>query len=273
MAITLKADPAKGWETLNLFGVDKSLIEQAKAKGISVVTTSPGIYTIKNKVKVFANVSVKTTVITLMQNKSLGPGSVEQYRYTFEQGLKKAIEGTPDASALAAVLAPAKGPLAGIDPDDMKLKSAAWPTLDGTPKAKAAPEVKPAVADSPALGAVAGKVKLVAATALYQPVAGTSPTSTYYTFAFFPGLKLAARVQGTKLSVRAEGDKLAEYKPLLKSQFKIEEDPKGDHASSHYIVSEGKDLILKTLAAIIGVIGYEKVEKVADLNKFVAVFQ
>jgi hypothetical protein len=35
------------------------------------------------------------------------------------------------------------------------------------------------------------------------------------------------------------------------------------------MVPEGKDLIVKTLAAIVGVIGFGKAEKVADLQKFV----
>jgi hypothetical protein len=251
MAVTLKADPEKGWKTLAIFKVSPALVAEAKKKGISVVTTTPGIYTVKNKVKVFGNVPVKTTVITLVENQSLGPGSIEQYKAAFEDALKKAIAATPD-------------------PDVMPGGAAMQYPAEVVVNVPAATKPETKVPSQPKPSHVPGKTKLADATALYQPVEGTSPTSTYYTFAFFPGMKMAARVNGTKLSVRAEGPGLSPYLPTLKAQFKMDEGKQGEkpYVSSHYLVDD-KDLIVKTLAAIVGVVGFSKAEKVADLNQFV----
>jgi hypothetical protein len=168
--------------------------------------------------------------------------------------LKKAIEATKGAPSLAD---------AGEWADAKVAPVTIWPK----PSAQQAFSPK---AESPKPMAAQHKgapVKLSNATELYQPVLGTSQSSVYYTFALFPGLKLAARIAGNKLSVRAEGAALIDYLDTLKDNFKM--DPSSGYASAHYVVDEGAGLMVKTLAAIVGVLGFEKIEKVADLNKFV----
>jgi hypothetical protein len=106
------------------------------------------------------------------------------------------------------------------------------PSEDGI-KAASAPanlgSLMPKQKVHPNPGVVSG-VALKDAVAMYEPVKGTNAGSIYYTFAFFPGLKMAARIMGSKLSVRAEGQMLDSYLPTLKSQFKM--DPSKDYASA-----------------------------------------
>jgi hypothetical protein len=87
-------------------------------------------------------------------------------------------------------------------------------------------------------------------------------------FAVFPGLNLAARVKGHKLSVRAEGSSLPSYTQKLTEDFKM--DKSSGYVSAHYTINEGKGLIVKTLAAIVGTLGFDKALKVANLDAFVA---
>lgn len=269
MAVNLKPDPTKGWATCALFNVDKGLIQKAKDHGIVVVSTTPGVYTIKSKSKVFANVSIKGTAISLVEKKSLGPTSIEQYKYALEAGLKKAISETPlpevnKVVEVADMLQPLNAPTAWPMPeqpskDGIKAEPATTASLGSVLSKKKA---------SPAFGGVAA---LKDAVTLYEPVKGTNAGSIYYTFAFFPGLKMAARIMGTKLSVRAEGQMLDSYLPALKSQLFMDEGKVGGqttYASAHF-KDVDKDLIVKALAVAIGVLGFGKAEKVADLQKFV----
>jgi hypothetical protein len=101
---------------------------------------------------------------------------------------------------------------------------------------------------------------------VYQPVQGTSQGSTYYVFALFPGLNLAARLKGTKMSIRAEGPSLTMYGPMLIEQFKM--DNGNGYYSGHYTV-DTTGLAIKALSAIVGTLGFSKSIAVADLQKFV----
>jgi hypothetical protein len=266
MAVNLKPDPAKGWATCALFNVDKGLIQKAKDHGIVVVSTTPGVYTIKSKTKVFSNVSIKGTAISLVEKKSLGPTSIEQYKFALEAGLKKAISETPlpevnKVVEVADMLQPLNAPTAWPMPEQ--------PSQDGLKAASAAANLGSLMPkQKPTFGGVSA---LKDAVTLYEPVKGTNTGSIYYTFAFFPGLKMAARIMGTKLSVRAEGQMLASYLPTLKSQLFMDEGKVGGqttYASAHF-KDVDKDLIVKALAVAIGVLGFGKAEKVADLQKFV----
>ncbi len=67
------------------------------------------------------------------------------------------------------------------------------------------PTPAPAAPAAPAAMPALPKVKLVDATAVMQPVAGTDPHSIYYVIAIGKRVKLAARVKGNGVSVRAEG--------------------------------------------------------------------
>lgn len=268
MAVNLKADPEKGWKTMGLFKVDPKLIKQAKEAGIVCVTTTPGVYTIKNKTQVFSNITVKTAALSLVEQNSLGPGSVEQYKFNFEAGLKKALASTPKPGGIAAAVEAADDLLeVKTIPPKVSIPSSAWPM----PKAAGADAgYTPSTAPDPGPASVVPgmpPIALKSATNVYQKVKGTSDTSVYHVFALFPGLNLAARVQGTKLSVRAEGAALDSYLQTLQLNFKM--DKNNGYASAHYVINEGKELMVKTLAAIVGVLGFQKVVKVADLQAFI----
>lgn len=265
MAITFKnSDPEKGWQTAALFGVDPAMIKKAKATGkIQIDTIKLGVYRVKTEHSVFGTIPITPTALSLAQAKAMGPASLQQYRVHFETALKAAL-------AHVETMAPAKAapiPFGDEEDDGLDVTAAVKPAFTKTAAfspAKAVP--KPAMA-KPEWPSKTAPIKLHQATELYQPVMGTNATSVYYTFALFPGLKLAAKITGTKLSVRAEGSKLDEYSNLLKQNFKM--DQSVGYSSGHYIVDEGASLMVKALAAIVGVLGFEKIEKVADLNKFV----
>lgn len=70
-------------------------------------------------------------------------------------------------------------------------------------KKPAAPVKQPAVAGSKKTN---GKVPLVDAEALLQPVKGTDEASTYYAVALSQDMKVGARVRKTALSIRIEGN-------------------------------------------------------------------
>jgi hypothetical protein len=266
MAITLKTDPDKGWKTAQLFNVDPGLIAQAKATGkIQIAMPKLGTYVVKNDVTIFGTIPIASTALSLAQQKAMGPASLNQYKSHFENALKKAIEATKASSGGYVPEVTQASPY----PDDDEPMAAPPSALFG-PSGKTKPPMAPKVVPPVPMDAQhkGAPVKLYNATDLYQPVLGTGgPNSIYYTFALFPGLKLAAKIMGKKLSVRAEGHNLSTYLDQLKEQFKM--DNNGSYASAHYIVDEGAGLMVKTLAGIIGVLGFEKIEKVADLNKFV----
>lgn len=237
MAITLKPDPDKGWVIMALFDVSPSMIAAAKSAGVQCVQTNPGTFVVKKGQSVYGTIPVKGTALTLAQNKALGPNSKIAFKANFESALNKAMGET-------------------------SLKNSA--VLGGVSNT-AMPKTAPLTTDS-----TVGQlpiVKLCDATELYQQVKGTSQGSIYRVFALFPGLKLAARVSGYKMSVRAEGDGIANYKAELVDAFKM--DLGSGYVSAHYSVNEGVPLIIKTLGAIVGTLGFNKANRVADLKVFV----
>lgn len=58
-------------------------------------------------------------------------------------------------------------------------------------------------------------VKLIDASALYQPVQGTGHGSRYFVMAIGDDMKLAVRIKGTTLSVRIEGEYLKKMNSML----------------------------------------------------------
>jgi hypothetical protein len=262
MAITMKSDPEKGWQTMALFDVDQSLIAQAKKHGIQCVQTTPGTFVVKNALQTFGTVAVKGTALTLAQQKALGPNSKIAFKTNFESALKKGI----DASPLKTQAMPTKDDPFGDSefedvpqPEPKNYKPYA-PAMPATPKVPAS-EFKKSSSWSSDIP------KLIEAKNVYDGVQGTNAGSIYYVFAMFPGLNMAARIKGSKLSVRAEGHKLDDYAPHLVHDFKM--DKSNGYISAHYTINEGASLIIKTLGAMVGTLGFGKALKVADLEKFV----
>lgn len=110
------------------------------------------------------------------------------------------------------------------------------------------------------------KVKLKDAKKMYQPVYGTSKSSTYYVIAMFEGLNFACRIRehsGYTVSVRAEGpmamgDKLGVINKFSKGE---------DYYSCHWEM----DSIADAKACVLGCIsqygGSEPLSIFPDMNK------
>lgn len=96
------------------------------------------------------------------------------------------------------------------------------------------------------------KVKLIDASELYQPVFGSSQSSTYYVVALYEGLKFAARVKGggqtRTISIRVEGKAYNQLKSISGLQkFK----DNGHYGSIHLNV----ETVYETKMVICGLIG------------------
>jgi hypothetical protein len=249
MAISYKSDKDYGFSLLPLFGVSSSLISDAKKAGVSVEQHSPGTFLIQLNGTTYGSVSVKGTAISLAKSKTLGPASKEALKFQFEGGIKKA--------------------LAAANSVNVEVVEDTWPT----PPIKAAvqqsntsPVWKDAFKPTP-IGKFdkSNPEELLVATKLYQPIKGTTSGSVYFLLSIFKGLNIAARIQGSKLSIRAEGASLGTYKSALED---LGMEMKGGYASAHY-EAHGESLMIKTLGALIGRVGYENALSLPDLKKFV----
>ena len=97
---------------------------------------------------------------------------------------------------------------------------------------------------APVDGASLPKVKLKDATALYQPVDGTSSTSIYICVGTAGALKFAARRKNESLSIRVEGPVAAHKDALVAAGFNEEYIAKG-YTSVHF---HGIDLLMQQRA-------------------------
>lgn len=294
MAISFKSDEGYGFGIAQLFGVSDHLIYKAKAIGVTVEQSSPGNFIVKHDGIVHGSIPVKGSAISLAKSKTLGPASKEALKFQFESALTKAVNSPdwnplivpkgsdflhptketnkpgnkPEGPKVADFLCPTKEiKKPGTKPDVVVPKSGISMTMVKPdvvfPKSWSMPMVKP---DHVAKFPKDGAVPLCKATKVYEPVVGTTAGSVYYVLAMFDGLNLAARCgPGQKLSLRAEGVNLKEYLPALED-FNM--DSKGSYCSGHYQV-ENLGLMLKSLGALIGRIGYSKSLSVADLETFV----
>lgn len=269
MAISFKSDEGYGFGIAQLFGVPIDLISKAKSIGVTVEQSSPGNFVVKSDGIVHGSIPVKGSAISLAKSKTLGPASKEALKFQFESALSKATNWlgstTPEPVKVADFLPPTKvvknpnviAPKSGISMTMVK------PHVVFPKSGISMPMVKP---DHVAKFPKDGAVPLCKATKVYEPVVGTTAGSVYYVLAMFDGLNLAARCgPGQKLSLRAEGVNLKEYLPALED-FNM--DSKGSYCSGHYQV-ENLGLMLKSLGALIGRIGYSKSLSVADLETFV----
>jgi len=91
-------------------------------------------------------------------------------------------------------------------------------------------------------------VRLIEATQMYQPVAGSNEGSRYFVVAGNPRIKVAARYMNKKLSCRLEGEDLKNnYTQKDLGAFNIKSDR---HASFHAEIDDLK-LAAKTLGAVL----------------------
>lgn len=103
----------------------------------------------------------------------------------------------------------------------------------------------------------AALVPLATATALYQPVSGTSSGSRYYVVGCGTGIKVAARLKSKTLSVRVEGPDFAKLSPKLIEAGVFGPEFAGQYndgyASMHVDIS-GKSDAQKVVGAVLGVL-------------------
>ena len=261
MAVALKSD---GYGMLPYFGVSATLIQQAKAAGVTVEQPSPGSFHIKAAGKVFGSVTVKGQAITLAKNGTLGPASKESLKYQFEQGLKLALQAAPSTTFV--------DPMPKVDvsvPEVYKQAQTLYDSSDILSEIKTGPslsEVKKQFGEHSAeVGMHLPPCSLLDAAKLYQPVHGTSSGSVYVVVALLEGLNLAARFMSGKLSLRAEGPALKGYIGAL-SDVGFSHKVKDHYASVHFDIQDD-GLLLKTFGAVLGRLGFDKLTAQADLLK------
>lgn len=238
MAISFKTSENYGYEIASLFGVPQHLINQAKACGVVIEQSVAGKFVIKRKAQVYGSVSIAGQAITLAKAGTLGPASKGSAQAQF-------------SSALQAAIASANSEVVGVEekaPSPASVPASGWPAKNPSPEKTT-------------------KVKLSQATALYQPVDGTSPGSTYYTFCLLQGAAIAVRFKGGSMSIRVEGQSLLEYGKQL-SDAELDYSPQG-HYSAHFEVGS-QPLAVRTLGAVLAHVGIGKIVKSAEPTLFVS---
>lgn len=264
MAVNITLSPDTSYNLLPLFGVDATLISEAKAAGVTLGQGSPGKFLIKVDTAVFGSVEVKGIAISLAKNKTLGPASKDAIKFQFEAGMKKAIQYAAYNGITQAPVpvTPKFNPLAQFG-KEAKSKAAApggglaYPALASTWLYVPTPSSKMSKVNPVALGI---------ATSCYQPVNGTNSDSVYFCLARLQGVNIGARVLGSKLSIRAEGPELASYAPAFDE---LGMDNNNGYYSAHFSVAN-QGLLKKTFGALLGSLGVGKVLEVADFSAFIA---
>lgn len=241
MAVTFKSGADYGFKIMELFGVNAQMVVSAKKAGITVDQTYPGSFQIVHGGMVFGTVVIKGQAISLVKSGSLGPSSKQAVATQFEQALKKAFGeiGTPLVES-------------GATPASMKSS-----TKSSSP-AKS--------------GLVVTKGASPSAFYLNQKIAGTSNGSVYTVMALISGgLVLSVRVKNGMLSVRAvfqnakEGvAKFGSVLTLLGFTQKIS--GTASYMSAHYSCGDYA-LMVKTMGAIIGTLGFDKVEGLSTFSE------
>lgn len=245
-----------------LFGVQPKIISEALAKGVSITSTSQALNILKHGTIVKA-IPLKGQAISLAKQGTLGPASKAAICQNLEGVLIFAaglsMSPSPiDTSAMspgqkAAVtkvlnVMNKNGPIALGPPP--KAGKSSWP---GLPSASASVPVAAQITD------------LSSATGLLMPVKGSSSNSVYYVVALLKGAAVAIRRTSHKLSIRLEGASLSKYKDVL-SMMGFSD--KGSHLSVHYDVpSDQSHLLSKTVGAVVGAVGFDHVNGVADPQK------
>lgn len=93
-------------------------------------------------------------------------------------------------------------------------------------------------------------VKLREATAMYQPVLGTSGTSRYFVVAANKDLRVAARYTGASLSIRIEGPNWTKHLSAIQANGFDKASKEKDYASIHLTIGD-ETLAAKTLGAVL----------------------
>lgn len=255
MATTLKTSKNYGFDILESLGVDQALIKGAKNHGIIIENNLSGKLIVKYNGTAFGDVLVKANVLSLLKTNTLGPSSKQALGNQFETILQKAIlhaKSMPSGGTFAVDYAE------GESQDVMT-------TVNEEGQLHVVPSFNKL---KPATKTFSNKVKLYHASALKQPVIGTSQNSTYIVFARFKGMNLAVKVDGDDFSIRAEGPSIGSYANALKAfGMSIKN---GDYASGHYNADD-HELMVKALGAVASQIGFSNLIEIADIMEVIGV--
>lgn len=237
MAVTFKTDESYGFKLMSLFGVSANLIVAAKNAGITVSQTTPGTFRVDLGDQSFGAVAIKGAAITMAKAGTLGPSAKTAVCIQFEGALKKALGGTAGAAI----------------PDVLDPKSVADALVSSQTTTK---------------GVLGGGLKPTPKSTengyyLEQKIAGTSDGSVYLVFALLEGSALAGRVKNGVLSIRALASLTCPLAPkLMALGFTLKN---GKYYSAHYSCGTS-ELVVKTVGAVIGTLGFENVKSVANLK-------
>lgn len=267
MAVTFKTEANYGYKLMELFGVTPSLIMSAKKAGVLVDQTYPGSFHVMHNGINYGAVVIKGQAISLVKSGSLGPSSKQAVSVQFEQALKKALSS---AGVELEVFVPIMGSV-----------PAASATKSPAPKISIDEAVGTVQKDKPFTEADVVKPGLVkksppsaASSSFYlkQKIAGTSNGSTYTVFALIAGgLVLAGRVKNGILSIRAvfadpKAGKMKFTSVLKGLGFSSKTSGPASYMSAHYSCGS-KELMTKTVGAIIGTLGFENVDGISNMSE------
>jgi hypothetical protein len=277
MGVSFASGNQYGVKLLTIFKVPAALVHQAMEGGVGFSSAQLGALTVSSSDQSIKNViPIKLQTITMAQNGTLGPSSMDAITVQLIIAIQKALKQTPDAPSWMAKKAegktvppvPEKPEVFYQHLDFPKVKKSADILADHAqafiPK-KTFEFIPPVHSPKATLdqNGVPMLTPLSGATTLLQPVKGTSKTSIYYVAALMKGVNIGIRNKSNSLSVRVEGTALAALSDDLQAMgFGVSH----SYASAHF---ETGDVALKarTLGAVIAGIGMEKLVQVANINK------
>lgn len=237
------------WQYCKAFGISQSLLDEAEKFHVNI-TLNMGkdnrFVVTDHQGGLKGTIPITAAVLNLAKQGKLGPASQAAIKFQIEGMVTEAIDKAK------------KFPSEGGKPT----------TSEGATEITEAPPVatKEKPVPSKPTAATGSPVPLEDATSLYQPVFGTSSGSIYTVIALFEGCQLALRRQDTQASFRAEGGSLHEYVDALTDMGFTGK--KGGHLSLHVNISQNEEgLLLKTLGAIVGRVGFYRTVSVGEVYK------
>lgn len=281
MAVTVKSN---GMSVLEKLGVPSEDMDWIGASKYKVKLVANQLMFIDTSVPYSPGAVVGTVHVTISQLQLLANGTLHTQERkallanvaTVLTSLKK---GAPVSISTPHVGDGTDGPVqgqAGGVSFTVTAPGGAKPSiLDMLHKAQPAQPASNTIPAAPATGewpifpksdmAAAKAVKLRDATAMYQPVIGTSANSRYFLVAARHDLKMAARWSGNQLSVRIEGTGFDKYLKEIQSAGFDKKGGGADYTSIHLSVQDAP-MARKALGALIFGLGVQMHTPLPDVN-------
>lgn len=235
----------------SIFGCDPSLLTQAANSGVSIQSNTSALVFVVGGAPV-AHYAIKAGPLALAKAGSMGPSSKLAHAKQIEQCLMNAIGtgGKPTPLDTSGMTAGQKAAVTKVQNTMQKLAGGVSINLNPIKKNPFTAPIPEQVFNQPPSTSFGSAVPLSVANAIFQPVIGTSPGSTYFVVGLLAGLKVAIRRTKTKLSIRAEGAKLKGCSDALESMGMV---VKSDYASVHLAIdAHDSALTRKALGALYG---------------------